>query len=120
MDRAAIFTELTQRNALRRQAKLPLLDLHVEMTLAVEIEAHRAYTEQCQTYDDDRQNIMADVLSELRMTRGADFPGSIGGWMLVGLMTDQRFRAIMEIEHGLKAPASTSRHPIKYGELRQS
>src|ERR1022692_1235635 len=109
MDRAAIFTELTQRNALRREAKLPLLELRREMTLAVERAAHQAYTEECQTYDDERRRIMEDVLSKLRMTRGAGFPSSMGGRMLLRLMTDQRLQAFLEIEHGIRKPTMTGR-----------
>jgi len=120
MDRAATFTELTKRNALRREAKLPLLDLHSEMTLAVELDAHRAYTEQCQTYDDERRRIMSDVLKELRQVRGGNFPSSMGGRMLIRLMSDQRFRAFLEIDHGIRKPTMTGRHPISYGELRRS
>jgi hypothetical protein len=120
MDRATAFTELTQRNALRRDAKLPLLDLRTEMVLAVELDAHRDYVQHCEEHGDDRRCIMEDVLSNLRMTRGADFPSSIGGRMLVRLMTDQRFQAFLEIEHDIRRPTMTGRHPIKYGELRRS
>jgi hypothetical protein len=120
MDRATAFTELTQRNALRRDAKLPLLDLRTEMVLAVELDAHRAYAEECQTYSYDRRRIMEDVLSELRMTRGADFPRSMGGRMLVRLMTDKRFQAFLEIECGIRKPAMVGRNAIRYGELRRS
>ena len=37
MDKAKIFTELTLRNAVRREAKLPLLDMRVEFDHAVEV-----------------------------------------------------------------------------------
>ena len=119
MDRAAIFTELTKRNALRKIAKLPLLDLRAEMAFAVEREAHRAYAEQCKRYDDDRRRIAEDVLTELRATRGQDFPTSMGGRLLVELMSDQRFQAFLEIEHGIKKPVLKGRHPIIYGALRK-
>jgi hypothetical protein len=36
IDKAAIFTELTSRNAIRRQAQLPLLDMRDEFYRAVE------------------------------------------------------------------------------------
>jgi hypothetical protein len=120
MDHAPIFTALTQRNALRKAAKLPLLDLRIEMAVAIQRDAQRVYVEQCEKYDDDRRRIREDVLRELRVTRGADFPMSMGGRWLVGLMSDQRFRAFLEIEHGIRKPAVTSRHPISYGEFRRS
>ena len=37
VDKAAIFAELTERNALRREAKLPLLDLRDEFEHAVSL-----------------------------------------------------------------------------------
>jgi hypothetical protein len=120
MDRAAIFTELTERNALRGMAKLPLLDLRTEWALAVERDAHRVYGEQCEKYEYDRRRITEDVLTELRATRGQDFPSSIGGRLLVELMSDQRFQAFLEIEHRIRKPTRNGRHPIMYGEHRKS
>ena len=119
VNRAAIFTELTKRNALRKTAKLPLLDLRAEFALAVERDAHRDYAEQCGRFDDNRRRITEDVLTKLRATRGADFPTSMGGRLLVELMSDQRFRAFLEIDHGIKAPALNSRHLVSYGECRE-
>jgi rubrerythrin len=69
MERAAIFTELTKRNALRKMARLPLLDLRAEMAFAVEREAQRVYAEQCKRFDDDRRRVTDDVLTDLRATR---------------------------------------------------
>jgi hypothetical protein len=46
IDKVAIFTELTRRNALRREAKLPLLDLRLEFTHAVEVATWREAREQ--------------------------------------------------------------------------
>ena len=120
MDRAAIFTELTKRNALRRMARLPPLDLRAEMAFAVKREAHRVYAEQCKRFDDDRRRIIEDVLTELRATRGQDFPTSMGGRLLVQVLSGQRFRGLLEIEHGIKAPALNSRHLVSHGELRET
>jgi len=113
MDRVAVFNELTRRNALRKAANLPLLDLRTELALAVEHTVHRVYAEQCAKYEDDRRRIRADVLRELRVTRGHEFPASMGGRLMVGLMSDRRFRAFLEIEHGIRAPAQNSHHLIR-------
>jgi hypothetical protein len=118
VNRAAIFTELTKRNALRKMAKLPLLDLPVEMAVAVEREAQRVYAEQCKRYDDDRRRITEDVLTELRATRAPDFPTSMGGRLMVEILSDQRFQAFLEIEHGIRKRVPRSRHPIVYGGSR--
>jgi hypothetical protein len=119
MDRAAIFTELTKRNALRKAAKLPLLDLRTEMALAVERDTHRDYVEQCQKYDHDRRRITEDVLTELRATRGQDFPTSMRGRILVEILSDQRFQSFLEVHHGIRKPAPKSRHKIIYGQHRK-
>ena len=120
VNRAAIFTVLTQRNALRQAAKLPLLDLRAEFDLAVERDSRRAFAEQCKRFDDDRKRIVEDVLMELRATRGQDFPTSMGGTLLVEVLSDQRFQAFLVIEHGIRRPVLNSRHQIIYGELRKS
>jgi hypothetical protein len=120
MDRAAIFAELTRRNALRKAAQLPLLDLRAELAFALGFEEQRAYAEDCKKYEDNRKRIMTEVLTELRLTRRADFPTSIGGRWMVQLLSDRRFQAFLEIEHGIVKPAVISRHPVKYGELRKS
>jgi hypothetical protein len=105
VNNADIFTDLTQRNAARKAAKLPLLDLRAEFAHAVERDAHRDYAEQSAKFDDDSRRITETVFTELRTTRGADFPTSMGGRLLVGLMSGQRFRTFLEISHGIKAPA---------------
>jgi hypothetical protein len=117
MDRSAIFSELTQRNASRKTARLPLLDLRAEMVRAMRVVAQRVYAEQCENYQCDRQRLRESVVKELRVTRGADFPRSLSGWMTVGYITDRRFRAYLEIEHGIVAPAVL--HPVEYGVARR-
>jgi hypothetical protein len=119
MDRADIFTELTKRNALRKAAKLPLLDLRTEMALAVERGAYRDYVEQRQKYDDDRRRITEDVLTELRATRGLDFPTSMRGRLMVEVMSDRRFQSFLEVHHGIRKLVLKSRHKVIYGQHRK-
>ena len=77
IDRASIFSELCHRNALRREAHLPLLNVPAEYARLVEVakwrrirEAHYIHTR-------------AEVLANLRATRGPDFGNSAGGrWMI--------------------------------------
>jgi len=89
------------------------------MAFAVAHDAERDYFEQCKRFGDDRRRITEDILTKLRATRGQDSPSSMGGRLLVELMSDQRFRAFLEIEHGIKAPALSSRHLVVYGECRE-
>jgi hypothetical protein len=46
IDKAAIFTELTRRNAIRRQAQLPLLDMRDEFDRAVEYASWKVVCEE--------------------------------------------------------------------------
>jgi hypothetical protein len=68
MDRAAIFTEITQRNDLRRKAQLPLLDVHAEMAHAVSHAALHEYYEFCDPHRDKLDEFRAEVLAEFRKT----------------------------------------------------
>jgi len=79
MDRAAIFTELTLRNALRKAAKLPLLDLRAEMAFAVAHDAERVYAEQCKRFDDDRRRL-SDGASRYPWAGFSD----LNGWQIDG------------------------------------
>ena len=66
-DKHAIFHELTKRNALRKAARLPLLDLHKEFAYAVRREEVRAYYEyRSARYGADEERILKTVLEEYR------------------------------------------------------
>jgi hypothetical protein len=60
VDRAAIFAELTKRNAVRREAKLPLLDLHDEFEHAVSL---ALWDEAWEQHADELSRIRAEVPS---------------------------------------------------------
>ena len=68
----------------------------------------------------DLMMIAGAFLMELRATRGQDFPTSMGGRLMVQILSDKRFQAFLEIEHGVRKPARNSRHPIIYGKHRKS
>ena len=76
VDRAAIFTELTKRNAVRREAKLPLLDLRTEFDHAVSV---ALWNEGLKVYADDITRVIDETWADLRQRYGADFPQSGGG-----------------------------------------
>lgn len=86
LDKAALFTELTRRNALRQQAQLPLLDLPAEYARAVRVAQQKALYEQ--HYD----RVRAVVLAELRERKGADFDEtrSAGARWLINAMVRKR------------------------------
>ena len=60
VDRAAIFSELTKRNAIRREARLPLLDIHAEFVHAVEL---AIWKEACEEHADDIARIRDEAVA---------------------------------------------------------
>ena len=67
VDRAGIFEELTRRNALRRDAKLPLLDLRSEFSHAVSL---ALWKEGRERLDCEIPRIKQEVVAELQRTGG--------------------------------------------------
>jgi hypothetical protein len=94
IDRAAIFTALTKRNALRRAAQLPLLDLRQELARAVDVATWQAA---CAAHADDLPRLRQEVLAELQETRGADFDEtkSAGARWLIDWTVKERFRRLV-------------------------
>jgi hypothetical protein len=112
MDKSEIFTELTRRNAVRREAKLPLLDMRVEFDHAVEVTAWR---EACVKHADDIARIKHGALAEFRARRGADFPQSVGGQWMVRFEATKRILAMLA-ERGVHPPSQ--RHSVVYDSDR--
>ena len=66
IDRAAIFAELTRRNAIRRQAQLPLLDMRNEFHRAVEFSRWKTV---CEEHSDQMRS---EVIAELSKAFGGE------------------------------------------------
>jgi hypothetical protein len=104
MDKAAIFTDLIRRNALRKANALPLLDLRTEYTHQVWIGRREEYWAACDDHADEREAIRHQVLAEFRAEKGANFPSTTGGHWMVGLRTSKRFAAYMELRYDVFPP----------------
>lgn len=115
MNRSEIFNALTQRNALRRQAKLPLLDIRAEYDYQVGLAAARDYQAASERFADERARIRAQVLADFRALHGAGFGLSLGACWAVGQETSQRFRRYMSEARGVHEPGHTGRNSIVYG-----
>jgi hypothetical protein len=87
IDKAAIFTELTRRNAVRRRAQLPLLDMRDEFNRAVEFTYWNAVC------DEHAHRVRSEVTGELSKTFGRE-PQSTGGRWAVCILTLKRLRAL--------------------------
>jgi hypothetical protein len=87
IDKAAIFTELSRRNAVRRQARLPLLDMRGEFDRAVE---RARWKEVCEEHGD---RVRREVIAESSKTFGRE-PQSAGGRWAVSILMLKRLRAL--------------------------
>jgi hypothetical protein len=111
VDKAAIFADLTKRNGVRRDAKLPLLDLRTEFERAVSLALWREGRER---FDGEIPRIKQEILAELQQTRGPEFDEyrSAGARWLIGYKVAERYYALLA-NHGYHRP--TPRQQIVYG-----
>lgn len=112
MDKAAIYSELVRRNALRKANGLPLLNLTTEYAHAVAGAAQRGFRALCDRHADEREAIRLEVLAELREKHGPDFGMGFGARWILGRQTHQRFAAYIAEKYRL--------HPEGGGEMRSS
>jgi len=103
MDKAALLTDIFERNASRRQAQLPLLDVREELSKACSLAAFHEWEDFKTSKKADWDRIEAEVLQEMRAENGPQFPSN--GWsrMAVQLKTEERFKAYAELHYGTQA-----------------
>ena len=118
MDKGAIFAEITRRNALRREAGLPLLDVRQEFEHGVAVARWREYQEACDAQADLRAAIQAEVVEELRRKTGRDHRLSAGGRWLIAARTRERFEAAMA-RMGFRRPPLPGKNLTIYGQHRR-
>ena len=103
VDRSAIFHEITKRNALRKAAQMPLLDVRREFDRLVALKALEEYYELREArYADDQKRILETVVAEYRK----DDPnwGRSGlGVLAIRLEAERRFQRLLE-QHGVTMP----------------
>lgn len=90
IDRAAIFSTILRRQALRREAQLPLLDIRAEYERAVEQALWQAHVEE------HGETVRAEVLAELRAKHGPQFGQSVGGLWAIRILTGRRLAEMFE------------------------
>ena len=112
MDRAAAFTLITQRNALRRAAQLPLLDVREELDKAANLAAWDAFGKEAARHAERRRAITEAVLAEYRAKFGPDFPSTSSGQYMLQVIVGQRFHAYLERLGVVRPPL---RGAIPYG-----
>lgn len=112
MRKSEIFTIVSERNALRREAGLPLLDLRKEVEHLDRVERMRAWLAVCDQYADLKAAIRDRILDDYRR-KGSDMQ-SAGGRRLLTHLVDRTFEAALA-RKGYPRPGGTERHPITYG-----
>jgi hypothetical protein len=93
MDRAAIWAEIAQQNALRKSAQLPLLDVQKEFDRACKTILSARWQAFRATKQSDYERIRDDVVAELGHPSG-----SIGGWG-IRMEIDKRFEAFLRAHY---------------------
>jgi hypothetical protein len=83
MDKAAIFTSLLRRNALRREARLPPIDVRAEYQKEVEDAFRR------EVHDHHHDIVRAEVVERLREERGPGWDCRGGGRWLIDALTQR-------------------------------
>jgi hypothetical protein len=76
LDRAAIFSSILTRNALRREAHLPLLDVRGSFKREVRQALWREHVEQ------HHETVRAQVLRDFRERLGSDMLSAGGRWAI--------------------------------------
>lgn len=117
VDRAQIFQEVTQRNALRRSAGLPPLD--VKAAYAQEIARRNLieYREFCEKHRDLRRHIRDQIIEDFTVEHGR-MPSSAGGMWLIETKTQTRFENELFVRFGVKKPVPPIGQVVSYGEDR--
>ena len=116
VDKAAIFTGLTKRNALRKEAGLPLLDIRTELAHEVALAAENEFTAFAEEHGDERLVIREQVMADLRAQHGPTFGHTMGGRWAINRETNIRFKAHLLAVYNLETPPLASKHAVIYGE----
>lgn len=108
MDTVAIFREITERNALRRQAQLPLLDTRAEFNHACAVARQAEWQAFCASKSADIERIQAEVIAE----RGGRPPQNSIDDIGFRLRWQRRFEAYAAIHYGVQKPTDATRNPF--------
>ncbi len=101
MTKSELFTAATKRNTLRREAKLPLLNIRDEIEKAQNVLDWKDFADICQQHNAVRDRIAARIRAELA-ARGRDCL-SYGGRILLATKVEIEFRAFLR-GIGVKIP----------------
>lgn len=104
-----------RRNVLRRQARLPTLDIRVMMQEDADKRAWRAYGATWDAHKHVHEQMRAEFVSDLRARRGVGVGRSAGGRWAIGHAVTRKYAEYLA-RLGFRRPAIRG---IEYGESRR-
>ncbi|HYI83864.1 MAG TPA: hypothetical protein VEX11_11715 [Acetobacteraceae bacterium] len=119
MHKAALFSAVLERNALRRAALLPPLDVGQEFRRAIAEAGWREYQRRCSAEADALARCREEAVAECRKRFGPAFdPRNLGSRILVARETERRFCEHVRAVLGADPPSYPAQDPIVYGGAR--
>jgi hypothetical protein len=117
LDRAAIFSAIDQRNRLRHEARLPLLDVRSEFDHAVGQELDSAFEALLKPITDefDARISLKWIARWQRKNKTDRWPSGMGISLLMGRHCRRVFKRILRMRTGIVAPIYNPRHLTRYG-----
>lgn len=116
MSTAEAFQRTCERNAIRRDAQLPLIDVREGIAEELRRDALIAYGLACDFYREKHRRIRQEVLDGLRAERGPEYGRSTGGHWLIDYHAWRRFHDFLA---GLGFECPPTRGPT-YGSKRKT
>ena len=113
IDKGAIFSDLTRRNALRKANGLPTFDLHAEFRHEIAVAADREFRALCARHTNEREIVRNEVVA----SRDVAAMTMAERWEM-GREVTRLFEARVARRYGLRLPETAARHPVIYGEER--
>lgn len=115
MDKAALFTQITRRNELRREAHLPLLDVRTELDHAAQLAATQEYDDFCAQHEAKLKEFRNAVMTE-RRSKDPNYGHTKMGWWSVNHEAQQRFENWIEQTFGITRPDFRPKNLVSYGQ----
>ncbi len=117
MDRAAIFTEITRQNALRRESGLPLWNVREQFEHRVAQIESRKYMEYRRTFKSLYERIEREVLDK-RGFKDRDIK-SLGSFARMGIGHETALIFEAELARmGIQKPKYSGKNTISYGDKK--
>ena len=117
VDRAAILTAIYERNRVRRDAHLPLLDIRAEFDQAVDEALNRAFEELLKPImaEFDGRISLKWIARWQRKNKTDRWPSGMGISLLMGRHCRRVCKRILRMRAGIVVPSYNPRHLTRYG-----